>query len=148
MYEFIIHDDASADLRAIIAANRPVGLKLYQAIGQLRADQDMLDRLTSSDFGGSPAWPRPKTAKFNTGPWGAAQVVRMNLWRVRFFDEDLLGYRLIYAFFPKENQYQLLAIVEKAEFNAINDDRFNYELSHPIAIRIVKSYRDLVDQSW
>ncbi|EGH46329.1 MULTISPECIES: hypothetical protein [Pseudomonas syringae group] len=148
MYSLIIHDDASGDLRQIIATNRSAGLKLVQVLGQLRVDQDALDRLSQVDWGGSPAWPKPRTAKFNTGPWGAAQKANMNLWRLRFFDDEILGYRIISAFFPRENQYQILAIVEKADFGAIHDERFNYELSHPISIRIASSYRELVNNFW
>lgn len=148
MYKFIIHDDATADLRLIIAKDRRAGLRLHQLLGQLRVDQDALDRLTQTDWGGSPARPRPRDAKFNTGPWGAAQKASMNLWRLRFFDQEIEGYRLIHAFFPAENQYQLLAIVEKADYGIIHDERFNYELTHPISIRIAGAYQALVDRAW
>lgn len=145
MYEFIIHNDASSDIRGVIARDRAIGLRLFQAVQQLRADQDLLDRLTQTDWGGSPARPKPKTATFNTGPWGAAQQANMNLWRLRFFEDDLEGFRLIHAFFPAVNRYVLLAAVEKAEFGAIHDERFNYELKHPVSLRIAKAYRALVD---
>ena len=72
----------------------------------------------------------------------------MNLWRLRFFDQEIEGYRLIHAFFPAENQYQLLAIVEKADYGIIHDERFNYELTHPISIRIAGAYQALVDRAW
>lgn len=146
LYEFIIHNDATADLRVILKMDRPTGLKLLKALDQIRSDQDLMDRLTQSEWGGSPSWPRPKSAWFNTGAWGKAQGINMNLWRLRFFEKEIQGYRLIHAFFPLRNQYQLLAIVEKAEFGAINDVRFDYELSHPIAKRIALAYSALVDR--
>lgn len=146
MYEYIIHNDATADLRSILAKDRPAGLRLAKILEQFRADERLVDRITQSDWGGSPSWPRPKNAWFNTGAWGKAQAANMNLWRLRFFEKEIQGYRLIHAFFPLTNQYQLLAIVEKAEFGAINDARFDYELSHPIAKRIAIAYSALVDR--
>ncbi|MNF75084.1 hypothetical protein D3C84_571380 [compost metagenome] len=144
MYEFIVHDDAADDLRKILTVNRVAGMRIAKFIGQLKADQDLLDRLSQSDYGGSPAHPRPRSATFNVGMWVAAQQKGMNLWRLRYFTEDVLGYRLMYAFLPLTDQYVLLAIVEKAQVNAPQDERFNYELSHEIAIRITSAYRDLV----
>lgn len=146
MYEFIIHNDASSDIRKAIDCNRTVGIRLFKAVQQLRADQDALDRLTQNDWGGSPARPRPRNAKFNTGPWGAAQKANMNLWRLRFFEDDLEGFRLIHAFFPALNRYVLLAVTEKAVFGEIHDERFNYELEHPVSIRIAQAYQALVDE--
>ncbi|NDZ09111.1 hypothetical protein G3I72_17610 [Pseudomonas aeruginosa] len=54
MYELIVHDDATADLRGILASNRRKGLKLVALIQQLQDDQDLLDRLTQSDYGAVP----------------------------------------------------------------------------------------------
>ncbi|QHD05505.1 hypothetical protein [Pseudomonas sp. R76] len=148
MYEYIIHNDATADIRGVIAEDKEQGLIVYRAVQQLRDDQDAMDRLTQMDWGGSPKWPRPKTATFNTGPWVEAQNAQMNLWRLRFFDEDLAGYRFIHAFFPTENRYVLLAVIEKSEFGVIHDERFNYELKHPISQRIASSYKRLVEGLW
>lgn len=145
MYELIIHDDATDDLRGILGKNRPTGLKLAKFLEQLRCDQDLLDRLTQNDFGGSPSRPRPKTAKFNTGFWIAAQDQGMNLWRLRSFDVDALDYRIIYAFFPTET-YIVLAVAEKAQHGNPDDERFDYELSHPISLRIEHAYRRLEDE--
>ncbi|AVH38048.1 hypothetical protein AL532_17720 [Pseudomonas monteilii] len=146
MYEYIIHNDATADIRKVIGENRSIGLKLFKTIEQLRADQDAMDRLTQKDWGGSPNWPKPRHATFNTGPWVEAQDARMNLWRLRFFDDDLAGFRFIHAFFPAYNRYVLLAVVEKAEFGMIHDERFNYELQHPTSQRIACAYRQLVEE--
>lgn len=145
MYEFIIHDDATGDLREILVANRAAGVRMAAFLNQLRADQDLLDRLSQSDYGGSPARPRPKSATFNVGVWVAAQQKGMNLWRLRCFTDEILGYRLIYAFLPTTDQYVLLAIAEKADITDKDDERFDYELKHEIAVRITNSYRDLVD---
>ncbi|WP_282372935.1 hypothetical protein [Pseudomonas sp. PS02290] len=145
MYEFIIHDDATGDLREILAADRAAGVKLAAFLAQLRVDQDLLDRLSQSDYGGSPARPRPRSATFNVGMWVAAQQKGMNLWRLRCFTDEIVGYRLIYAFLPATDQYVLLAIAEKAEVHDKDDERFDYELKHEIASRVINSYRDLVD---
>lgn len=148
MYEFIIHDDASGDLRDVLRADRIAGLRLAKLLQQLQVDQDLLDRLSQQDYGGSPNHPRPRNAQFNTGMWVAAQNKGMNLWRLRYFDNAVQGYRLIYAYLPQGNQYVLLAIAEKAEHQAKNDDRFNYELTHEISVRITVAYRSLVDGDW
>ncbi|MFV7463032.1 hypothetical protein [Pseudomonas shirazica] len=148
MYEYIVHNDASGDIREAVRKHQATGLKLFKAVQQLMEDQDALDRITQSDWGGSPNWPRPKSARFNTGPWGEAQAAQMNLWRLRFFDEDLLGYRLIHAYFPAHNRYVLLAAVEKAEWGVILDERFNYELKHPTSQRIARAYHLLLEESW
>lgn len=148
MYEYVIHNDATADIRGVLAKDRRIGLKLFKTVQQLRDDQDAMDRLTQRDWGGSPNWPKPRTATFNTGPWVEAQDAKMNLWRLRFFDDDLAGYRFIHAFFPAFNRYVLLAAVEKAEFGMIHDERFNYELKHPISQRIANAYQQLVEEFW
>lgn len=145
MYELIVHDDASKDLREILPRDRACGLKLAKLIQQLKADQDLLDRLTQNGYGGRPNHPQPKNAQFNTGMWGAAQSDNMNLWRLRPFHLDTLGYRFIYAFFAP-NTYIVLAIVEKAQHGDSNDERFNYELSHPISQRIQNAYRRIEDE--
>ncbi|MOA64218.1 hypothetical protein D3C78_1902040 [compost metagenome] len=67
----------------------------------------------------------------------------MNLWRLRHY--DVLDYRVIYAFFAPET-YIVLGVVEKAEHDNPDDERFNYELDHPIAQRIEKAYRALEDE--
>lgn len=145
MYELIVHDDAAADLRAILSTDRANGLKLAKLIQQLQVDQDLLDRLTQHKYGGSPNGPRPKNATFNTGMWRAAQDDDMNLWRLRPFQVDILDYRFIYAFFAP-NTYIVLAIVEKAQHGNSIDERFNYELSHPISKRIQSAYRSIEDE--
>lgn len=145
MYELIIHDDATADLRGILATDRPAGLRLAKLLQQLKADQDLLDRLTQNNYGGRPSAPRPKQAFFNTGMWLAAQDQKMNLWRLRPFEFEVLDYRFIYAFFAP-GTYIVLAIVEKAQHGDSSDERFDYELSHPISIRIQNAYRRIEDE--
>jgi hypothetical protein len=145
VYELIVHDDASADLREILSTDRTNGLRLARLIQQLQADQDLLDRLTQQKFGGSPNAPRPKYATFNTGMWRAAQDNDMNLWRLRPFHVDILDYRFIYAFFAPDT-YIILAIVAKAQHGDRNDERFDYELSHPISKRIQSAYRSIEDE--
>lgn len=145
MYELIVHDDATADLRAILSTDRANGLKLAKLLQQLKADQDLLDRLTQHKFGGRPNAPSPKSARFNIGMWWAAQDNDMNLWRLRPFPADILDYRFIYAFFAPET-YIVLAIVAKAQHGNSNDERFDYELSHPISKRIQIAYRSIEDE--
>lgn len=145
MYELIIHNDATNDLKGIMAADRKVGMKLALLLRQLKVDQDSLDRLSSDKFGGRPAKPIPSKAKFNVSVWGAAQIRGMNLWRLRFYDPDSLGYRIIYAFFPASNQYIVLGILKKAEEGNYSDDRFDYEINHPLSARIFRAYSKLTD---
>lgn len=145
MYELIVHDEATEDLRKILASDKPAGLKLAKLIQQLKVDQDLLDRLTQTGYGGSPNKPRPKSATFNTGMWRAAQEDGMNLWRLRPFHFEVLGYRLLYAFFAP-GTYIVLAIVEKAKHGDSTDTRFDYELSHPISQRIQNAYRRIEDE--
>jgi len=145
LYEFIIHPDATSDLRDILLANRLAGLRLTAFLRELRDDQYLLDRLNQKNYGGSPAKPRPQGAKFNSGIWVAGWDEGMNLWRVRCFQSEALPYRMIVAYRPEIDQYVLLAVTEKAAHNDPDDKRFNYELDHPIAIRIAASYRKLLD---
>lgn len=66
----------------------------------------------------------------------------MNLWRLRAYFEEALPYRFIYAFFPP-GVYVLLAIVEKADHDDIEDERFDYEPRHPISERIKRAFHGL-----
>jgi len=143
LYELVVHNDAAADLRAIAVKDKQTALVLGRFIGQLKADQDLMDRLTQNKFGGSPARPTPKNASFNVSFWGAAQTVGMNLWRVRPFLKEIHGYRLVYAYLPTENKYVVLAVAEKAEHGVEDDERFDYELGHEISIRITRAYAEL-----
>ena len=147
MYELIIHDSASDDLEAIIATDEDAGLKIFRLIEELQDDQDLLDRLSQRDYGGRPSSPKPRNAFFNTRMWGKAQDAKMNLWRLRFFDREVSGYRLIYAFYP-QSTYIVLAIAKKAEVENLNDENFDYELSHPTSKRIRKDYEKLAEDFW
>lgn len=142
MYDLIIHDDAAADLKGILVTDKSTAAKIITLIRELQSDQDLLDRLTQQEYGGTPNRPSPQNAKFSVKMWRAAQNDGMNLWRMRSFDARSLGFRFIYAFFPPET-YVLLAIVEKAEHDDPDDDRFNYELNHEISHRIAESYAAL-----
>lgn len=144
MYELVVHDDATQDLREILSRDKASGVRLTAFIRELRDSQDLLDRLSRIGFGGRPARPVPRGATFNVGMWSAAQNKGMNLWRVRSFAPEALGYRIIYAFCPPD-RYTILAIAEKADENDENDTRFDYSLSHDRSIRIFRAYQQLFD---
>lgn len=142
MYKLIIHDDASSDLKKIARNDKDTAIKLGRFLKQLQADQDLLDRLSQIDYGGSPNRPRPRKAFFNIKMWGAAQDADMNLWRLRAYFTEALPYRFIYAFDPP-GLYVLLAVVEKANHGDTSDERYDYDLCHPISERIKRAFRDL-----
>ncbi len=145
VYKLIVHNDAGADLKEIAQHDKETAAKLGRFIRQLQADQDLLDRLSRIDFGGRPNRPQPRNAKFNIKMWGALQDVGYNLWRLRAYFDEALPYRFVYAFFPPA-VYVLLAIVEKADDDNSEDERFNYEPNHPISDRIKRAFRSLEDQ--
>lgn len=144
MYRLIVHDDATADLRRMMMEDRDAAIRMGRFIQQLQADQELLDRLTQTTYGGRPNAPRPPSALFNVGMWRAAQDAGYNLWRLRGYFAEGLPYRLIYAFTPP-GLYVLLAVVEKAAYGADGDARFNYELSHPVAERVMRALDHLDD---
>ena len=142
MYRLIVHNDASADLKQIAQHDKETAVKLGRFIDQLKKDQDLLDRLSRIDFGGSPNRPQPRNAKFNIKMWRALQDLGFNLWRLRAYFEEALPYRFVYAYYPPA-VYVLLAIVEKADDDNSDDERFNYEPDHPVSDRIKRTLRSL-----
>lgn len=145
MYELIVHDDAADDLVGILAQDPPAGAQLVALLEQLECDQDLLDRLTQHGFGGRPAQPQPRTARFNVSKWVQAQIQDMNMWRLRGFDDECSSYRCIYAFQPPIDRYVILGIGRKTD-TATTIEEFDYELDSDLSLRIQAAYRQLMEE--
>lgn len=140
-----MHDDAADDVARILEQDPVAGVQLIALLEQLECDQDLLDRLTQNGFGGRPAQPQPRTAKFNVRTWVQAQIHDMNMWRLRGFDDECSSYRCIYAFQPLIDTYVILGIGRKAD-TATTIEEFDYELDSDLSLRIQAAYRQLMEE--
>lgn len=143
MYELIIHDDAVQDLREIIKLSKSAGLRIFALIEELKDDQDLLDRLTQHKFGGKPSRPAPSDADFNISMWVAMQQKGHNLWRVRFFDPIVDGYRIVYGYYPGSDVYVILGVFKKSKANKTGCE---YDSNNSFARRISYAYQELGDE--
>ena len=131
MIALFIHDDATADLRALLNSDPVAAGQILALLEQLEGDHDQLDRLTQQDYG-SGHW-----EDFHVSMWQAQQRDGRNLWRLKLWDlEDKgLRYRVVYAFVPQKQHYHVVAITRRKDFN--------YEESDPISQRILRAYQEL-----
>ncbi|MDU9399030.1 hypothetical protein [Pseudomonas sp. zfem003] len=137
MYKLVVHNDiARFDLPRLMAEDVVTGRRIATLLQQLQNDQDKLDRMSTPNWGGSPARPIPRNAPFNVKMWRFAQDRGMNLWRLRDYLLVSQGreYRLVYAFFPQKLLYVAFAVVEK---------EWNYDPKHAISQRIFNSYNQV-----
>lgn len=109
-----VHNDAAADLRAILAVDREAGMRLAALLQQLRVDPNLPDALLTKDFGSPPA--RPISAKV----WGSvARLERLPIWRLRAWELDRHGlrYRLFYVFDYRRRIFVVIGITQRDTFN-------------------------------
>lgn len=98
---------------------------------QLKADEDLLDRLTQHGFG------RPSADPFGVSRWQQFwnHPHNLDLWRLKAFDTHIQHYRVIYAVFPRTMEHVVLAIVHR--------DDFDYAADHPVTRRVLEAYERL-----
>ena len=131
MLTLFVHDDAKADLEALRARQPLAAGRILALLEQLECDPDLLDRLTQHGYGAY------GLADFHVSKWQEQWRNGKDLWRLKVWDLEKKGiqYRIVYAFIPGKEQYHILAITPRRNFNY--DDR------EPISQRILRAYEDL-----
>lgn len=120
MPRLYLHTDAKADLAAIGGHDFPTAARIYALLEQIKADADLLDRLTQHDFGAD------GTADFHVSMWKNQQNKhKRNLWRLKAWDleEQRIRYRVVYAFEPATGDIFVLGVTSRRTFN-YEDDEF------------------------
>lgn len=126
-----VHNDATADLRAIGAVDPAGAAQLVALLLELRTNPTLHTSLLTKDVGSPPA--RPLSAK----RWGSVNTVeRLPIWRLRAWELERNGlhYRLFYVFDYKRQMFAVIAITRR--------DLFDYDdTQHPLRIRMVRCIR-------
>lgn len=127
-----IHNDASADLRAIRASDPEAFGRIFALLEQLRADATWIDRLLDSGHGAD------RNGPIAVMKWHDVQrVARLPIWRLKFWDLEKSGlkYRIIYLYNWPDRSYNVMAIVRR-------DDLFDYDNPNdPVRIRVLARCR-------
>lgn len=133
MPNIFVHRDAEEDITELSKSNPRAAARILAFLQQVKADEDLLDRMTQHDYGCHPDY-----ADFHVSKWFEQWNQGKNLWRVKIWDLESLSrkdkYRIIYAFLPRTQDYCVLAIAPR---------EFDYDAEHPISKRVLKAYEDL-----
>lgn len=128
-----VHHDAVADLRQIRQRSARAFGCLVALIQQLRADPVLQARLHDVDVDGN-----DRSGAVGVKPWYSVQAVtgRKPVYRLRAWDLERQGlrYRLIYLFHWRDQSFNILAVVARAEFDYDDPE-------HPIRQRILATIR-------
>ena len=129
-YSVVVHRDALDDLERLWGESENAAAMISVFLEELQDNQEILDNLTRNKF------VHELEPRYGVEMWAGQQQKKRNLWRLKVwnFDGDLINYRVIYAFHPRENRYYVLGIPSRD---------FNYDASHPTSTRILKAYDDL-----
>lgn len=130
MYSLSLHDDAQKDLDALWEADPTTCSRLEVVIEELMGNQDLLDRLSQHDFGlyGS--------EKIHVSKWFEYWNQGKDIWRLKVWELEKQGiqYRIIYAYFPQQSHYSILAVVHRD---------FDYDPNHAVSKRLDLTYEAL-----
>lgn len=131
MLSLFIHDDAKADLTALLEKDPRAAGRILALLEQLEGDSDLLDRLTEHDYGAR------GRAEFHVSKWQEQWHKGRDLWRLKVWDLENKGlrYRIVYAFVPLKRRYHVLAVTPRRDFN--------YEERDPLSQRIFRAYEEL-----
>lgn len=130
MTTLIIHPDAEDDLNRLWLLNRWAASRLIVLLQEFQGDEDLLDRLSQNFFHREPP------GQFDVQYWVELRNTGRNVFRLKVWDanDELLPYRIIYAYKPKEDEYHVLAIAPR---------EWNYDLEHKLSKRILQAYDEL-----
>lgn len=125
-----IHRDAASDLESVRSADAVAAARIVALLQQLKADPDLLDRLTQDGFDSR------YQHGFQVGSFQSQQRQKQNLWRLKVWDlcDRLIPYRVVYAFDQKGYRHIVLGIVHR---------NFGYDAADPRTRRIVAAYERL-----
>ena len=128
-----VHHDAVGDLRLIRQQSPQAYGCLVALIQQLRADPALRARLHDIDVDNS-----DRSAALGVKPWYSMRAAtgRKPVYRLRAWDLERQGlrYRLIYIYRWKDQSFNILAVVARAELDYDDPE-------HPIRQRILATIR-------
>lgn len=127
---FEIHASAQSDIERALKEDRASAVKVLAIIQQIEADPDLQGRLLDREYS-------EECLAFMR--WVEQYRQGNDLYRIKGWDPDdsqLIPYRIIYAYYPQQQNYVLLGIVPRGEFN--------YEQSNCYTQRILRDYQELL----
>jgi hypothetical protein len=128
-----VHHDAVGDLRLIRQQSPQAYGCLVALIQQLRADPALRARLHDIDVDNS-----DRSAALGVKPWHSMRAAtgRKPVYRLRAWDLERQGlrYRLIYIYRWKDQSFNILAVVARAELDYDDPE-------HPIRQRVFATIR-------
>lgn len=132
MYRLFIHSDAELDLEALWDTEPIAAARIAVLLDGVRADQDLMDRLTQHDYGAH------ATAPFHVSKWQTQWKRGKDLWRLKDWDLEAqrLQYRVPYAYMRGKQHYHVLGVLHRSKVNYDDPD-------HPITRRILRAYDGL-----
>ena len=130
MAALIINPDAEDDLERLWRLDRWSATRIIALLEEIEGNDDLLDRLSQDYFH------RDAPRQFDVRRWVEAWNSGSNLFRLKVWDpnDDLLPYRVIYAFLPNQSEYHVLAVVHR---------EWNYDPEHKLSHRIFQAYDEL-----
>lgn len=123
-YILKVSNNADNDLKKI-----PNRERIEVFINYISERQDLLDLLTKWDeeHNAPPA--------FNVKAIASFHKRKLNIYRIRPLLKDIKNYRIIYAFNQKENEFYVLAVIDR--------NSYDYDLHDPISNRIIEEHDSL-----
>ncbi|MFD3301949.1 hypothetical protein [Aquipseudomonas alcaligenes] len=133
MFRLSLSPGSKSDIRSLKARDPDAAALLLAGLQEIQGNQELLDSLTIRDF--DDVLPELNVS-YDVKQWWQYWKRGRNLWRLRLMDDERLlsGYRVIYAFIPRETHYLVLGVVPRS---------FNYDPNHTITKRIIGEYDDL-----
>lgn len=128
-YTLHVCEEAESDLDDIYDIDEDAGATIEVFLQEVRGNQDMLDRLSSSNYRSY------GDNDFDVKRWIEAWRT-MAVWRIRVYNCDgaAKNYRVIFTFHPIEKRYYILGVVPRD---------FDYDPNHQLSKRIASTYSEL-----
>jgi len=126
----LFHRDAEADLAQLAQSEPQLAARLYVLLKEVQADRELLDMLTSHDFGADGG------ELFHASRWQQHWHQDKDIWRLKFWELENQGisYRVIYSLKRGTGDHHVLAVAHRS---------FNYDPNHPTTQRILRAYEEL-----
>lgn len=139
---FEYHENAEEDIKKYLEKDLQGITDLLAVLEELEANPDCRDVLLEKDLDFEASSGYTLNAKPFAILWKVVQGKSRDIWRLKSWDpaDKLLKYRILYAYFrPRyagaSPKFVVLAVIHR--------DEYNYQIDHPITVRVKNDYDDL-----